>query len=90
MKWAAEVMQRQIIEKLDSKFHSQVFVMEADELFYYLDTEIAKEASTETRIKGYRVKVEYDSVSQEEMKKKHESVTKLVADSIKKRKDKLE
>jgi hypothetical protein len=87
-KKAAEIMQKQISEKLHAKFQSQVFVLEADELFHYLDKEIAKEASTETRMKGYRVKVEYDSVSEEEHKKKRESVTKLVADSVKKKKDK--
>jgi hypothetical protein len=84
---AAEVMRKQIAEKLGSKFHSQVFVMEADALFHYLDTEIAKEASTETRIKGYRVKVEYEALSDEEMKKKRESVAKFVADPIKKKKE---
>ena len=81
-------MQKQITKNLDFNFHPRVFVMEADGLFHYLDTEVAKEASTETRMKGYRVKVEYDSVSEEEHKKKRESVTKFVADSVRKKKDK--
>jgi hypothetical protein len=58
--------------------------LEADELFHYLDKEIAKEASSETRIKGYRVKVEYNAVSEEAMKEKKDSISKMVLDSIKK------
>lgn len=34
-----------------------------DELLLFFDSEILKEASTETRIKGYKVKVEYSPVS---------------------------
>jgi hypothetical protein len=85
---AQEVMLQQIKKSLDPEFHSRVFVMEADALFHFLATEVAKETTTETRMKGYRVKVEYDSVSQDEQKMKRESVTKLVADSVKKKKDK--
>jgi hypothetical protein len=85
---AREVMQQQIKKSLNPEFHSRVFVMEADALFHFLATEVAKETTTETRMKGYRVKVEYDSVSQDEQKMKRESVTKLVADSVKKKKDK--
>ncbi len=87
-KQAVEIMQKQVNEKIPAKFQSQVFVLEADELFHYLDNEIAKEASTEKRIKGYRVKVEYNAVSEDIMKQKKESITKLVSDSIKKDKKK--
>jgi hypothetical protein len=82
---AAEAMQKQLVLKLDSALHSRVFVMEADELFYYLDAQVAKEATTETRMKGYRVKVEYDTVSEEEMKQKRGSITKIITDPLKKK-----
>jgi alcohol dehydrogenase YqhD (iron-dependent ADH family) len=81
---AAEIMKKQVSEKLHADLQPRVFVLEADELFHYLDKEIAKEASTEKRTKGYRVKVEYDAVSEDIMKQKKESITKLVSDSIKK------
>ena len=83
-KKAAELIQKQLTLKLDAKFHSRVFVMEADALFHYLDTEVAKEASTEKRIKGYRVKVEYEAVSDEVMKQKRDSITKVVLSEKKK------
>lgn len=85
---AKEMMQVEINKSLDAKFHPRVFIMEADALFHYFDTEVAKEATTETRIKGYRVKVEFDPLSEVEMKKKRDSVTKFVVDSAKKMKDK--
>ncbi|MBS1683184.1 MAG: type IV secretion system DNA-binding domain-containing protein [Bacteroidetes bacterium] len=86
-KQATEIMRKQVGKKIPAQYQPQVLVLEADELFHYLDKEIAKDASTETRIKGYRVKVEYDAVSEEEMKKKRESVTKMVVDSAKKKKN---
>ena len=83
-KKAAEIMRNQLNLKLKPQSHSCVFVMEANELFHFLDMEIAKEASTETRMKGYRVMVEYEVVSEEAMKQKRSSIAKMVTDSIKK------
>lgn len=84
---ARDLMQEELNKNLDTKFHSKVFVMEADALFHYMDVEVAKEATKETKIKGYRVKVEYDAVSEEEMRRKKESVTKFVIDSAKKKEE---
>jgi hypothetical protein len=64
------VMQEEIKKNIDVTFQSKVMVLEAESLVAYLDTEIAKEASTETRIKGYRVKVEYVNPSDGDIPKK--------------------
>ncbi|MBK6484035.1 MAG: hypothetical protein IPG01_13105 [Chitinophagaceae bacterium] len=45
----------------EEKLHSKVFFFDPASFFEYLDKEIAKEASTEIRMKGYRVKMEYNS-----------------------------
>ena len=81
-----KVMEEEIRQKIDVTFQNRVLVMEAESLFPYLDAEITKEASTETRHKGYRVKVEYGTVTEEEMRRKTEAVTKTVVDSMKKKK----
>ena len=81
-----KVMEEEIRQKIDVTFQNRVLVMEAESLFTYLDAEITKEATTETRIKGYRVKVEYGTVTEEEMQRKTEAVTKTVVDSMKKKK----
>ena len=65
---------------------SKVLALEPEGLFSFLDEEIAKEASTETRVKGYRVKVGYNAVSPDEANAKKDSIAKVVADSIKKMK----
>jgi hypothetical protein len=83
-KKAAEVMQKQVSENLPHSLQERIFVFEADELFHFLDQEIAKEASSEERVKGFRVKVEYNAVSEEVMKQKKESISKIVLDSQKK------
>ena len=87
-KKGVEIMQKQVNENLSHSLQQRIFVLEADEFFHYLDKEIAKEASSEKRIKGYRVKVEYDAVSEETMKQKKESISKMVLDSLKKDKKK--
>jgi hypothetical protein len=67
-----KVMQQEIKRTIDVVLQSKVMVLEAEALVAYLDTEIAKESSTETRIKGYRVKVEYVNTSEGEILKKKE------------------
>jgi hypothetical protein len=79
-----ELMQKQVNETLDANTRKKVFVMEPEQLFFYLDTETAKEATTEKRVKGYRVKVEYSASPQEETKQRRESVAKAVLNSLKK------
>ena len=61
----------------------KIQVLEPEALFYFLDSEIAKEASTETRVKGYRVKVEYDAISEDEIARKREAITQSVVRSMK-------
>lgn len=83
-----ELMQKQVNETLDADARKKILVMEPDQLFFYLDTETAKGATTEKRVKGYRVKVEYSASPREETKQRRESVAKAVLDSIKKRDEK--
>jgi hypothetical protein len=83
-----ESIQKEIEKSLEVASRAKVMVLEPEAFFAYLDQEIAKEAKTETRIKGYRVNVEYDPISEAEMQKKRESVAKVVIDSMKKMKDK--
>ncbi len=65
---------------------SKVLVLPPDALAQYLDENLVSESNTETRIKGYRVKVEYKTLSEEEQEQKQNAIAKVVADSIKKKK----
>jgi len=62
---------------------AKIQVLEPETLFLFLDSEIAKEASTETKFKGYRVKVEYDAISEDEIARKREAITQSVVRSMK-------
>lgn len=78
-------------KKLQDTFSPQqsekIRVFEPEAFFQYLDTSmVATPLSTETTMKGYRVKVNYDSITEEEMKRKKDSIAKIVADSLKKMK----
>ncbi len=77
-------IQREIQDNLSKDYHSRIMVCEPQSLLKYLDKEAMKEATTETRIKGYRVKVEYSPTSEDENKSKSEVITKVVVDSLRK------
>jgi hypothetical protein len=59
-----------------------------DALFAFLDTAVTAAEPQEQIIKGYRVNVTYDSLSQEEMDRKRASVTKVVMDALRRQKRK--
>jgi hypothetical protein len=81
-----ESMQKKIRNDIPEAHLSKILVLEPDMLFLYLDEQIAKEASTETRVNGYRVKVEYNAVPQGEANSKRGAITQVVANSLKKMK----
>lgn len=55
-----------------------------EELFLHLDSVVAKDASTEKTVKGYRVKVEYSAISDSESEIKRQRILKAIAKSKKK------
>ena len=83
-KEASRAMQEAVFQKIDTTSLSKVAVMEVESFLKYLDDE-TKEAEPEVRMKGYRVKIKYDNVSDEVMNQKQESIAKAVYDSINKK-----
>ncbi|MBS1731862.1 MAG: DUF853 family protein [Bacteroidetes bacterium] len=73
------------IQDFDSK---PVLFFTPDAFFSYLDSINQGAAQEETTMKGYRVKVSYDAIGQDEMERKRASVAKVVMDSLRKRKKK--
>ena len=71
---------------LSAELQSKLAFFEPEALFQYLDQELAKEASTEVRTKGYRVKVEYSAVSTDEAKHMSDSIVKTVTEAARKKK----
>lgn len=81
-----ENIRKAVEQNLPEKAQEKILIIEPEGLFLFLDKEIAKDASSETLIKGYRVKVEYDAVSENEMEKKRSDILQVVSESIRKRK----
>ena len=71
-------MQQKIEQKVSTASQEKILVLEPEGLFLYLDKEIAKEASTEKRVKGYRVKIEYEAVSEKEMQTKRDGIAEAI------------
>jgi len=81
---AIDGLQKKVLETFEEVVRHNIIIGEPEVLFELLDRMAEKQAATETTIKGYRVKVEYDAISNEAMKKKRESIAKLVIDAMKK------
>ncbi|MBS1683229.1 MAG: type IV secretion system DNA-binding domain-containing protein [Bacteroidetes bacterium] len=77
-------LQKEIQAQIPPQWHDRIMVADLPTFLSFLDKENAKDASVETRIKGYRVKLEYSAISEQENKSKSETITKLIVDSFKK------
>jgi len=76
---------RKIVEtSLEPSLQTSILFFEPDALFLYLDQQTAKEMNTEVRIKGYRVKVEYNAIPDDVSKAKRDNVMKSVSESLRK------
>lgn len=79
-----ENIKRKVDSQLTPDERKRVSIYEIQELFKYFDEQIIKESTTEKTLKGYRVKVNYESTSHEEMQRKHDNVIKTISKAIKK------
>lgn len=80
-----ENLKKKITATFDISVQERILIYTPEDFFAWLDEQIVKEASTETRIKGYRVKVEYTAPSEAEMQHKKAAISKAVLGSARKR-----
>lgn len=85
-KKSIETLNKKVLGSIQKPAYNKVVIGEPEKLFDLLDRNAIQQATTETKFKGYRVKVEYDALSQEEQKRKRDSVAKIVLESIRKMK----
>ncbi len=74
--------------ELSESEQRSVLVLFPDELIKYLEDNSKEKINTETRSKGYRVKVSYEQMSSKEMESKKDSIGRVIADSIRKMRNK--
>jgi hypothetical protein len=79
-------MQQLILDSFSDVEKKKIKVVEPDFLFAFIDSQCAPPEPTEERIKGYRVKVSYESLSHEEQKQKSASVSRIVREALNTRK----
>lgn len=76
------------MEKLGDSGMEKVLFFQPEELFFYLEQEEAQEISKEQRVKGYKVRVQYQPVSQTEKKTKREIVSQVILGAFRRLKGK--
>lgn len=66
----------------------KIFFFQPEELLLFLEEETAAELTKEERVKGYKVKVQYQAASDEEKKVKREAVAQVILQALKRIKGK--
>jgi len=78
---------RQHVEsRLTADQQKKVLMLESQEVIQYFDRQVIQESKTEKVVRGYRVKVEYDSSTPDDTTKKQGHIVKTVTDSMRKKK----
>lgn len=67
---------------------SKVFFFQPEELLQFLEEDAAAELTKEERVKGYKVKVQYQVASEEEKKTKREAVANVIVQAMKRMREK--
>jgi len=66
----------------------KVVFFHPEDIFFYLEKEAAEAASEEARVRGYKVKVQYQPVNEAEKKVKREAVANVIIQALKRMKNK--
>lgn len=83
-----ENMRALTVQKLSQADLQKVLFFQPEDLFYYLEKEAAAEASKEARVKGYKVKVQYQPIKEFEKKAKREAVAQVILQAMKRMREK--
>jgi hypothetical protein len=71
-----------VSRKLDESDQERLLFFQPEELFYYLESQAAVMAGKEERVKGYKVKVQYQALDEEEKKARRETIAQVILQSI--------
>lgn len=77
-----------ILKNLDDSAKEKVLFFLPEDLLFYLEEEAAREGTKEERVKGYRVKVQYQPVRDMEKKTKREAVGQVIVQALRRLKGK--
>ncbi len=77
-------IRKQLEQKLGADQMQKVFTFDPTEAVQYFDRQTIPGSTTEKLIKGYRVKVDYNTATSEEMNKKHVTIARAITTSTRK------
>jgi hypothetical protein len=77
-----------VSQRVDEPDQDKVLFLQPEELFSYLETEAATLAAKEERVKGYKVKVQYQPLEEEDKKARREAVAQVIIQSLRRQKEK--
>lgn len=83
-----DVVRDLISRKMSADDQARVFFFQPEELLQHLDELEAAEQSKEVRIKGYRVKVQYQATKEADKKTKREAVAQVILQAMKRMREK--
>ncbi len=75
-----------VFKKLKKSEQEKILFLQPEELFFYLEKEAADSAGKEERTKGYKVRVNYQPVTEAEKKAKLEALAQVVIKGIRRQK----
>ena len=84
-----ETLQKLIAEKLDATHVDRIFLVQPDDLYLFFEQHTKEEPirSTEKIVKGYRVKIEYNDIPDNQKKQKREVIGGVIAQSLQRLKE---
>lgn len=80
-------MKALVTERFEQADQSKIICSQPEELPFFLEQEAARQASGVERVKGYKVKVQYQAVESSEKKAKREAVAHVILKAMRKMKD---
>ncbi len=74
-------------QKIEASNQKRVLFLQPDDFFFYLEKESAALAGKEERVKGYRVKVQYQPVEETEKNTRREAVGQVILQALRRMKE---
>lgn len=75
--------ERQIRKDLEAEYQEKVSFYTPEAFIGFLDQRVADSAAKETTVRGYKVKVNYSSLSEAEKKRRKDAIAKVIVQSMK-------
>lgn len=82
-----ERMKGLVSEKFEPGLQDKILLLQPEELPFFFESEAARQAGGEERVKGYKVKVQYQAVETSEKKAKRKAVAQVILKAMRRMKE---